>query len=228
MKYVLARVVVAAGVPDEAERVQALGVALVVLEADLAARLGGVVVLLLDVRDAGLLLDELVSGSCPRCRRTGRRRAWAPRAGRGEGRGGDMSCGHSSILDSHRWASYRRDIGCRLMRGSVVLAIAAVPPLARRRRVRRVRASRAAPPAAGPNAVEIVVRSRAAGRHRPRRRRRGRARRPPRVKLNPGPHRLRASMSGYYPAPETRIQVGASEPPRAHAHARRVALTRAA
>ena len=27
------------------------------------------------------------------------------------------------------------------------------------------------------------------------------------VKLNPGPHRLRASMSGYYPAPETKIVV---------------------
>jgi hypothetical protein len=27
------------------------------------------------------------------------------------------------------------------------------------------------------------------------------------VRLNPGPHRLRATMSGYYPAPETRILV---------------------
>jgi hypothetical protein len=27
------------------------------------------------------------------------------------------------------------------------------------------------------------------------------------LKLNPGPHRLRASMSGYYPVPETRIVV---------------------
>ena len=32
------------------------------------------------------------------------------------------------------------------------------------------------------------------------------------VKMNPGPHRARASMSGYYPAPETRFQVGATEP----------------
>ena len=35
---------------------------------------------------------------------------------------------------------------------------------------------------------------------------------PATVKLKPGPHRLRASMSGYYPTPETKIQVGASEP----------------
>jgi hypothetical protein len=27
------------------------------------------------------------------------------------------------------------------------------------------------------------------------------------LKLNPGPHRLRASLSGYYPAPETKIVV---------------------
>lgn len=32
------------------------------------------------------------------------------------------------------------------------------------------------------------------------------------VKLNPGPHRVHASMNGYYPAPEVRMQVGASEP----------------
>lgn len=32
------------------------------------------------------------------------------------------------------------------------------------------------------------------------------------VRLNPGPHRVRASMSGYYPTPETRVQVGAFEP----------------
>lgn len=35
---------------------------------------------------------------------------------------------------------------------------------------------------------------------------------PATVKLRPGPHRVRASMSGYYPAPETRVQVGATEP----------------
>jgi hypothetical protein len=35
---------------------------------------------------------------------------------------------------------------------------------------------------------------------------------PTTVKMNPGPHRARASMSGYYPPPETRFQVGASEP----------------
>lgn len=66
-------------------------------------------------------------------------------------------------------------------------------------------------PAAGPNAVEIVVSSvpsgatilvdgGAVGSA------------PVTVRLNPGPHRLRAAMSGYYPAPETKIQVGASEP----------------
>lgn len=32
------------------------------------------------------------------------------------------------------------------------------------------------------------------------------------VKLRPGPHRLRAALSGYYPAPETRVQVGSAEP----------------
>ena len=68
-----------------------------------------------------------------------------------------------------------------------------------------------AAPTAGPNAVEIVVRSAppgatilvdgsAVGAS------------PATVKLNPGPHRLRASMSGYYPAPETKIQVGAEQP----------------
>jgi hypothetical protein len=66
-------------------------------------------------------------------------------------------------------------------------------------------------PPAGANAIAIVVRSEppgatilvdgaAVGAA------------PAAVKLNPGPHRLRASMSGYYPAPETKIQVGASEP----------------
>lgn len=64
---------------------------------------------------------------------------------------------------------------------------------------------------AGPNAIEIVVRTEPAGATiivdgapaGPS---------PATVRLNPGPHRLRASMSGYYPAPETKIQVGASEP----------------
>ena len=35
---------------------------------------------------------------------------------------------------------------------------------------------------------------------------------PQTVKLNPGPHRLRASMSGYYPTQDTKIQVGEGEP----------------
>lgn len=64
---------------------------------------------------------------------------------------------------------------------------------------------------AGPNAIEIVVRTEPSGAivvvdgapAGPS---------PATVKLNPGPHRLRASMSGYYPAPEAKIQVGASEP----------------
>ena len=68
-----------------------------------------------------------------------------------------------------------------------------------------------APPVVGPNAIEIVVRSEPGGATilvdgaavGPA---------PATVKLNPGPHRLRASMSGYYPAAETKIQVGASEP----------------
>src|SRR5688572_20494382 len=66
-------------------------------------------------------------------------------------------------------------------------------------------------PVAGPNAIEIVVRTNppgatvlvdgaSAGPS------------PVTIKLNPGPHRLRASLSGYYPPPETRIQVGATEP----------------
>ena len=64
---------------------------------------------------------------------------------------------------------------------------------------------------AGPNAIEIVVRTEPPGAtvvvdgapFGPS---------PATMKLNPGPHRLRASMSGYYPAPEAKIQVGASEP----------------
>jgi hypothetical protein len=32
------------------------------------------------------------------------------------------------------------------------------------------------------------------------------------VKLRPGPHRLHATLSGYYPAPSTRVHVGATEP----------------
>lgn len=35
---------------------------------------------------------------------------------------------------------------------------------------------------------------------------------PAQIKLRPGPHRVRGALSGYYPAPETRVQVGASEP----------------
>lgn len=66
-------------------------------------------------------------------------------------------------------------------------------------------------PPPGPSAVEIVVRTEPPG---------GTivvdgaplGPSPQTVKLNPGPHRVRASMSGYYPAPETKIQVGASEP----------------
>ena len=30
--------------------------------------------------------------------------------------------------------------------------------------------------------------------------------------LNPGPRRVRATMSGYYPAPELVVQVGAGSP----------------
>ncbi|OGQ10245.1 MAG: hypothetical protein A2138_15140 [Deltaproteobacteria bacterium RBG_16_71_12] len=30
--------------------------------------------------------------------------------------------------------------------------------------------------------------------------------------LRPGPHRMHATLSGYYPAPEQRVQVGATEP----------------
>lgn len=65
-------------------------------------------------------------------------------------------------------------------------------------------------PPPGPSAVEIVVRTEPPG---------GTivvdgaplGPSPQTVRLNPGPHRVRASMSGYYPAPETKIQVGASE-----------------
>lgn len=32
------------------------------------------------------------------------------------------------------------------------------------------------------------------------------------AKLRPGPHHVRAILSGYYPAPDERIQVGATEP----------------
>ena len=34
---------------------------------------------------------------------------------------------------------------------------------------------------------------------------------PVKAKLNPGPHRARATMSGYYPPPEARFQVGADQ-----------------
>jgi hypothetical protein len=65
-------------------------------------------------------------------------------------------------------------------------------------------------PAAGPNALEIEVTSTppgasvvvdgvASGVT------------PVKLKLNPGPHRARASMSGYYPPPEMRFQVGADQ-----------------
>lgn len=68
----------------------------------------------------------------------------------------------------------------------------------------------AAPPA-GPNAIEIVVRTQPPG---------GTilvdgmavGPSPATVKLNPGPHRLKASMSGYYPSAETKIQVGSGAP----------------
>ena len=66
-------------------------------------------------------------------------------------------------------------------------------------------------PPAGPNAIEVTVSSQPPG-----------ATvvvdgaslgtSPAKVKLNPGPHRARASMSGYYPPPELKFQVGASEP----------------
>ena len=72
-------------------------------------------------------------------------------------------------------------------------------------------ASGPALPPAGPNAVEIAVDSAPSG-----------ASitvdgsivgtAPQVVKLNPGPHRLRASMSGYYPTQDTKIQVGEGEP----------------
>jgi hypothetical protein len=35
---------------------------------------------------------------------------------------------------------------------------------------------------------------------------------PQTVKLNPGPHRVKALMNGYYPAPDRKVQIGASEP----------------
>jgi hypothetical protein len=68
-----------------------------------------------------------------------------------------------------------------------------------------------AAPAAGPNAIEIVVRTQPTG---------GRVLvdgapagdAPATVKLNPGPHRIKAVMSGYYPSTETKIQVGSTEP----------------
>jgi hypothetical protein len=66
-------------------------------------------------------------------------------------------------------------------------------------------------PAAGPSAIELSLRSEPPG-----------AAllvdgnpigaSPQKVKLNPGPHRLRATMSGYYPTQDTHIQVGAGEP----------------
>jgi len=41
---------------------------------------------------------------------------------------------------------------------------------------------------------------------------------PLKVKLRPGPHRMRASLTGYYPGPDTRVQVGATEPPEVTLH----------
>lgn len=38
------------------------------------------------------------------------------------------------------------------------------------------------------------------------------------LKLRPGPHRMHATLSGYYPAPEARVQVGAAEPPEVTIH----------
>src|SRR5437899_112572 len=66
-------------------------------------------------------------------------------------------------------------------------------------------------PAAGPNAIEMTVTSSPPGATvvvdgSPL----GMA--PAKVKLNPGPHRARASMSGYYPPPELKFQVGTTEP----------------
>lgn len=66
-------------------------------------------------------------------------------------------------------------------------------------------------PPAGPNAIEIVIRTQPPG---------GRVLvdgapagdSPARVRLNPGPHRIKAVMSGYYPSTETKIQVGSTEP----------------
>jgi hypothetical protein len=66
-------------------------------------------------------------------------------------------------------------------------------------------------PVAGPNAVELTIKTdppgatvivdgAPAGKG------------PLTLKLNPGPHRLRASMSGYTPGVDTKIQVGATEP----------------
>jgi hypothetical protein len=66
-------------------------------------------------------------------------------------------------------------------------------------------------PAPGPNAIEVTIKTEPGG---------GNivvdgapvGTSPQTVKLNPGPHRVRAAMSGYYPSPETKIQVGAQEP----------------
>lgn len=41
---------------------------------------------------------------------------------------------------------------------------------------------------------------------------------PVKVKLRPGPHRMRATLTGYYPGPDTRVQVGATEPPEVTLH----------
>ncbi len=38
------------------------------------------------------------------------------------------------------------------------------------------------------------------------------------IRLRPGPHRMRATLTGYYPGPDTRVQVGATEPASATLH----------
>jgi hypothetical protein len=66
-------------------------------------------------------------------------------------------------------------------------------------------------PAPGPNAIEIGVKTEPPG---------GNVivdgipvgPSPQKVKLNPGPHRVKASMSNYYPSADLKIQVGATEP----------------
>jgi len=92
--------------------------------------------------------------------------------------------------------------------GSLVAVIALIPMSAG---CAGCEAAGPALPAAGPNAIDITVKTDPPG---------GTVivdgaslgPSPQAVKLNPGPHRVRASMSGYYPAQEMRIQVGAEGP----------------